>query len=97
MAELVEVPTTGLAFLALLVLIWLMLDFLRIARVRRMLKAIEKHDIEKMQKLADAGIKNSEMVATVLVDKKKKNTKKPKTLGRPLRVPPLNAGGAVFC
>ena len=34
-----------------------MLDFLRIARVRRMLKAIEKHDIEKMKKLADAGIK----------------------------------------
>ena len=28
-----------------------MLDFLRIARVRRMLKAIEKHDIEKMQRL----------------------------------------------
>ena len=38
-----------------------MLDFLRIARVRRMLNQkvqIEKHDIEKMQKLADAGYCN---------------------------------------
>ena len=52
-----EVPATGLALLALLVVVWLILDFLRIARVRRMLKGIEKHDIEKMQKLADAGIK----------------------------------------
>ena len=52
-----EVPATGLALLALLVVVWLILDFLRIARVRRMLKAIEKHDIEKMQKLADAGMK----------------------------------------
>ena len=70
-----EVPTTGLAFLALLVLIWLMLDFLRIARVRRMLKAIEKHDIEKMQKLADAGIKTRKWLRRFSgQDKKKKNT-----------------------
>ena len=70
-----EVPTTGLAFLALLVLIWLMLDFLRIARVRRMLKAIEKHDIGKMQKLADAGIKTRKWLRRFSgQDKKKKNT-----------------------
>ena len=52
-----DVPTLGYFALLLLVSIWLVLDFLRIARVRRMLKAIEKHDIERMQKLADAGIK----------------------------------------
>ena len=68
-----EVPATGLAFLALLVIVWLMLDFLRIARVRRMLKAIEKHDIEKMQKLADAGMKTRKWLRRFSgQDKKKK-------------------------
>ena len=68
-----EVPATGLALLALLVVVWLILDFLRIARVRRMLKAIEKHDIEKMQKLADAGIKTRKWLRRFSgQDKKKK-------------------------
>lgn len=68
-----EVPATGLAFLALLVVVWLILDFLRIARVRRMLKAIEKHDIEKMQKLADAGMKTRKWLRRFSgQDKKKK-------------------------
>ena len=68
-----ELPATGLAFLALLVVIWLILDFLRIARVRRMLKAIEKHDIEKMQKLADAGMKTRKWLRRFSgQDKKKK-------------------------
>lgn len=52
-----DVPALGLVILFLLVAAWLVLDFLRIARVRRMLKAIEKHDIERIQKLADAGLK----------------------------------------
>ena len=68
-----EVPATGLALLALLVVVWLILDFLRIARVRRMLKAIEKHDIEKMQKLADVGIKTRKWLRRFSgQDKKKK-------------------------
>ena len=68
-----EVPATGLALLALLVVVWLILDFLRIARVRRMLKAIEKHDIEKMQKLADAGMKTRKWLRRFSgQDKKKK-------------------------
>ncbi len=80
-----EVPPTGLAFLALLVLIWLMLDFLRIARVRRMLKAIEKHDIEKMQKLADAGIKTRKWLRRFSgQDKKKKNTNSAEDAGTAL-------------
>ena len=73
MADMVEVPATGLALLALLVVVWLILDFLRIARVRRMLKAIEKHDIEKMQKLADAGMKTRKWLRRFSgQDKKKK-------------------------
>lgn len=69
-----EVPATGLVLLVLLVVVWLMLDFLRIARVRRMLKAIEKHDIEKMQKLADAGIKTRKWLRRFSgQDKKKKS------------------------
>ncbi len=52
-----DVSNTGLAILALGFLFWIALDFLRIARVRRMMKAIEKRDIDKMKKLADAGLK----------------------------------------
>ena len=37
-----EISNTGLALLALGFMIWIFLDFLRIARVRRMMKAIEK-------------------------------------------------------
>ena len=52
-----EISNTGMALLALGFLIWIFLDFLRIARVRRMMKAIEKRDIERMKKIADAGLK----------------------------------------
>jgi transposase len=52
-----EISNTGLALLALGFMIWIFLDFLRIARVRRMMKAIEKRDIERMKKIADAGLK----------------------------------------
>lgn len=52
-----EVSNTGLMILALGFLFWIALDFLRIARVRRMMKAIQKRDINKIQKLANAGLK----------------------------------------
>ena len=52
-----EVSNTGFALLLLLVAMWLFFDVLRIARVRRMLKAIEKHDIDRIKKVADAGLK----------------------------------------
>lgn len=52
-----EVSFLGLVVLILLFLGWIFLDFLRIARVRRMMRAIEKHDIKKMQKYANAGLK----------------------------------------
>jgi hypothetical protein len=52
-----EVSNTGLAILVIGFIFWIVLDFLRIARVRRMMKAIEKRDIDRMKKLADAGLK----------------------------------------
>ena len=67
-----ETSSTGFAALALLVVIWLILDFLRIARVRRMLTAIEKHDIEKMQKLADVGMKTRKWLRRFSGQDKKK-------------------------
>ena len=50
-------PNSGIAFLILAFIVWIFFDFLRIARVRRMMKAIEKHDIDKIKKIADAGLK----------------------------------------
>jgi len=52
-----DVSQTGTVVLFLAFLVWISLDFLRIARVRRMMKAIEKHDLKKMRKIADAGLK----------------------------------------
>ena len=52
-----QTPNSGIAFLILAFIVWIFFDFLRIARVRRMMKAIEKHDIDKIKKIADAGLK----------------------------------------
>ena len=51
-----ETPLIGLAFLIFFSLLWLLFDLFRIFRVRRMLLAIEKQNIEKLKKFADAGI-----------------------------------------
>ena len=51
-----ETPLIGLAFLVFFSLLWLLFDFFRIFRVRRMLLAIEKQNISKLRKYADAGI-----------------------------------------
>jgi hypothetical protein len=48
-------PIIGLAILIVLGLFWLLFDLIRIARIRRMLKAIEKQNIAKLRKVADAG------------------------------------------
>ena len=52
-----EMSNTSIAVLLILTLIWIFFDLLRIGKVRRMLIAIEKHDINRIKKLADAGIK----------------------------------------
>jgi len=51
-----EVSNTGYGFLLLFLLVWIFFDLLRISRVRRMMKAIEKRDIAKLRKVADAGL-----------------------------------------
>ncbi|MBA87643.1 MAG: hypothetical protein CMB16_00045 [Euryarchaeota archaeon] len=50
-----ETPVIGLSALVLLSMIWLAFDLLRIARIRRMLVAIERQNVTKLRKLADAG------------------------------------------
>ena len=52
-----EMNNTSIALLFILTLVWIFFDLFRIGKVRRMLIAIEKHDIDRIKKLADAGIK----------------------------------------
>ena len=51
-----ETPLIGLIFLIFLSMLWLLFDMFRLFRVRRMLLAIEKQNIDKLRKYADAGI-----------------------------------------
>ena len=51
-----EVSVFGMVLLSILVTVWVMLDMLRIFRVRRMLKAIDRYDVDKLRKIADAGL-----------------------------------------
>jgi len=51
-----ETPLAAKALLAALMLIWLLFDMLRIARIRRMLKAIEVKDVDKLVKIADSAL-----------------------------------------
>ena len=51
-----ETPIFGLGVLIVLGLIWVTLDLIRIARIRRMLIAIEKQNISKLRKVADVGL-----------------------------------------
>ncbi len=51
-----ETPTLGLILIILAAVLWICLDLLRIARIRRMLSAIEKQNIERLRKAADAGL-----------------------------------------
>ena len=47
----------GLLLLFSLAVIWLLFDFYRIMRVRRMLKTIQKQNITRLKKIADTGFK----------------------------------------
>ena len=49
-------PTAGIIILFVLMLVWLFFDFIRIARIRRMLFAIQKQNIANLRKIADAGL-----------------------------------------
>lgn len=48
--------STGLAVLMILAMGWIAFDLFRIARVRRMLSAVEKQNIERLKIMADAGM-----------------------------------------
>jgi hypothetical protein len=47
----------GLFILFCIAMLWLLLDFYRIIRVRRMLKTIQKQNIERLKVIADTGFK----------------------------------------
>ena len=51
-----EVSNLGGTVLLLLLFFWVFFDIFRIGRIRRMLKAVEKHDVNKLRKVADTGI-----------------------------------------
>lgn len=52
-----EVTNLASVVLLLLLFFWIFLDLFRIARIRRMLKAVEKYDVNKLRKVADTGLK----------------------------------------
>jgi hypothetical protein len=51
-----EVSNVGGIVLFASLLLWIFFDILRIMRVRRMMKAVENHDIDKLRKVADTGL-----------------------------------------
>ena len=51
-----EVSNIGGSILLLCLFIWIAMDMLRIGRVRRMLVAVEKHDVNKLRKVAETGL-----------------------------------------
>ena len=51
-----DVPNLGGALLLLLLFFWIFFDIFRIGKIRRMLKAVEKHDVNRLRKVADTGL-----------------------------------------
>ena len=47
----------GMLLLICLAVLWLLVDIYRILRVRRMLRTIEKQNIDRLKKIADTGFK----------------------------------------
>ena len=47
----------GMILLICLAVLWLLVDIYRILRVRRMLRTIEKQNIDRLKKIADTGFK----------------------------------------
>ena len=50
-----ETPLMAIILLFGLLGLWIFFDFLRIIRIRRMLRAIEKQNVARLRKIADAG------------------------------------------
>ena len=51
-----EVTILGYILLILGLVLWVIADMYRVLRIRRMMKAVLKHDINKLKKVADAGL-----------------------------------------
>ena len=51
-----ELSNIGGALLLLFLFFWIFFDIFRIGKIRRMLKAVEKHDVNKLRKVADTGL-----------------------------------------
>ena len=51
-----EVSIIGMLLLLLFVGIWIIFDIFRIIRVRKMLRAIDRYDVDKLRKIADRGL-----------------------------------------
>jgi len=51
-----EVSNLSATILLLFLFFWIFFDIFRIGKIRRMLKAVEKHDVNKLRKVADTGI-----------------------------------------
>lgn len=68
-----EVTLLGYFLLLVLIIGWIIADLFRILRVRRMLHAIVKYDVGKLQKIADAGLKTRNFIRR-FAKKKTKDT-----------------------
>ena len=51
-----EISNIGGTVLLLLLFFWIFFDIFRIGRIRRMLKAVENHDVSRLRKVADTGL-----------------------------------------
>ena len=51
-----EVSIFGMLLLLLFVGIWIIFDIFRIIRVRKMLRAIDRYDVDRLRKIADRGL-----------------------------------------
>jgi len=52
-----ETNIAGLVWIILFAIVWIVLDFWRVMRVNRMLKAVEKQNIERLKLVANTGLK----------------------------------------
>ena len=52
-----EVTNLGGTLLLMALFFWIVMDFYRVARVRRMLTAVLRQDVSKLRKVADTGLK----------------------------------------
>lgn len=51
-----EAPLFGELLLLVMAVAWLALDLLRVRRVRKMLLAVERHDVDRLRKVAEVGL-----------------------------------------